>query len=408
LDLYRYLQKHDRSYQYHLVSQNGSRSEISMVSQTWQGVKWTHTILLQKPTKIRHKHLGILYITGDGPRKGDLIDLALASQASGLPVAMLFDIPNQPIDGHREDDLIAYTFEKYLEQPDPNLPLLFPMTKSAIRAMDTIQKFTRRSDDPIDEFVVVGASKRGWTTWLVGASGDRRVKAIVPMVFDNLNFAAQMHKQMENWGKYSDQIQDYTNRGLQAQLETPRGAELESMVDPYSYRRYIREPTLIVKGSNDPYWSADSLDVYWSQLHQPKWLLTVPNTGHTLGDGLMAVETIGSFAQAVAGDFAMPAIDWQYSRESGSARLVVSSKKAPYTTATLWVAESDTLDFRQAKYVRFATLDADVTSPNEAENEFDFKLSPDKNVAMFAELRYRIDGHEFSLSTPTEVFKKTP
>jgi PhoPQ-activated pathogenicity-related protein len=409
LEFYRFLAKPDRSFQFHLVSQTGNRSELSMVSQTWHGGKWTHTILLQRPVKTKYQHIGILYITGDGPRKGDLIDLALVTQSTGMPVAMLFDIPNQPIDGHREDDLIAHTFEEYLRNPDPTLPLLFPMTKSAIRAMDAIQRFTRRSADPISEFVVVGASKRGWTTWMVGASGDRRVKAIVPMVYDNLNLPAQMSHQIENWGKYSDQIQDYTRRGLQAQLATPRGSDLGAIIDPYSYRRYIRVPTLVVKGSNDPYWSVDSLDLYWKDLRQPKWLLTVPNAGHTLGDGLMAFESIGAFAQSMAGEFKMPSISWKYGQDSGVARIAVTSTNPPFSTVTLWAAQSDTLDFRQSKYERAATLDADLT-PDEKQstNEVEYRLSPGKNVALFAELRYTVDGREFSLSTPTEVFRKTP
>lgn len=33
-----------------------------------------------------------------------------------------------------------------------------------------------------------GASKRGWTTWLVGAVDTTRVMAIVPIVLDAINF----------------------------------------------------------------------------------------------------------------------------------------------------------------------------------------------------------------------------
>lgn len=412
-ELYRYLAKPDRSYSYHLVSDTPTRAEISMVSQTWHGIKWTHTILLQRPTKVRFPHIGILYITGDGPRRGDLIDLALVTQATGMPVAMLFDVPNQPIDGRKEDDLIAHTFEQYLAKPDPSLPLIFPMTKSAIRAMDTIQHFTHKSSDPINDFVVVGASKRGWTTWMVGASGDRRVKAIAPMVIDTLNFPAQMRHQLETWGKYSEQIQDYTRRGLEQELDTPRGHDLGVIVDPYSYRRNVRMPTLIVKGSNDPYWSVDALDLYWKDLSEPKWLLTVPNAGHTLGDGLMAVETIGSFAQSIAGAFPMPKIDWSYSEEGGLAKVEVKSVDPPFTTMTLWAAESDTLDFRESKYERAVTLDANLLPGDgpfkgTATSEAEYRLPSDRNVALFAELRYSINGREFSLSTPTKVYQARP
>ena len=43
--------------------------------------------------------------------------------------------------------------------------------------------------DVVDEFTVTGASKRGWTTWTIGAV-DKRVKAMAPLVLDCLNMRA--------------------------------------------------------------------------------------------------------------------------------------------------------------------------------------------------------------------------
>jgi len=43
---------------------------------------------------------------------------------------------------------------------------------------------------------------------------DNRVIAIAPMVIVMLNIAAQGPNQLDVWGQYSEQIDDYVNRGL--------------------------------------------------------------------------------------------------------------------------------------------------------------------------------------------------
>ena len=42
-----------------------------------------------------------------------------------------------------------------------------PMTKATVRAMDTLADFLS-GQQKITQFVVSGASKRGWTTWTAG------------------------------------------------------------------------------------------------------------------------------------------------------------------------------------------------------------------------------------------------
>jgi len=156
------------------------------------------------------------------------------------------------------------------------------MVKSAVKAMDAAQAFAKEKDKPITRFVVTGASKRGWTTWLTGAS-DPRVKAIAPMVIPTLNLDAQNKHQLENFGgKFSEQIQDYTDRGLIGSESKPNAKELLAMVDPYTYRNRLRLPKFQINGTNDPYWTLDSLNLYWDELVGPKWVVYLPNAGHGL------------------------------------------------------------------------------------------------------------------------------
>ena len=55
-----------------------------------------------------------------------------------------------------------------------------------------------------------------------------------------------MKNQLASWGKYSEQIHDYTERGLQLLLETDRGRALQQIVDPYHYREDLKQPKLIL------------------------------------------------------------------------------------------------------------------------------------------------------------------
>ena len=77
------------------------------------------------------------------------------------PVAVLAQVPYQPMFDRREDALIAYTFDHYLETGEPDWPLLLPMVKSAARAMDAVQAFAReRWQLPVNAFTVAGVAKR--------------------------------------------------------------------------------------------------------------------------------------------------------------------------------------------------------------------------------------------------------
>ncbi len=386
-----YLRAPDASFSYKSLTDG----RLEMVSQTWQGNPWRHTVSIVQPVKVSSRNTAILVVQGGGVNESDQAMAKLIADKTGLPIVTLYDIPNQPLYGFKEDGLIAYTFQKYIETGDASWPLLFPMAKSAIRAMDVVQKSTASSSNPLKKFIVTGASKRGWTTWFVGASRDKRVIGIAPLVIDNLNLAAQMKHQIEMWGKYSEMIADYTNRRLQELLESEKGKKLGAIVDPYSYRSSIKVPTLIVNGANDPYWTTDALNQYWNDLKQPKWVVYVPNKGHNACYSPDGLQAIGAFASSVASGSKWPALKWKLNGSSLSLTF-----GAPTLGARLWVAESDTLDFRKSEW----KLVRSVSVPSSA-----YSLSvprSSKNQAFFGQVLVDSPVGAVGVSTQMWVRKK--
>ena len=263
---------------------------------------------------------------------------------------MINKVPNQPLyDGRHEDALIAYTFDQYLKSGDASWPLLFPMVKSAVRGLDTLAQFADREwGQKLQRFVVSGASKRGWTTWLTAAA-DPRVVAIAPMVIDMLNMKAQLEWADKVYGQQSEEISDYTQLNLHLKMDDPPMVKLRSLVDPYAYRARYTVPKLLLLGCNDPYWTVDSLRHYWADLPEPKLVCQTPNAGHDLGDGKQASEAVAAFYQMVADRQPLPAMSWTLADgpDGASLRAKVSPAARRFT---LWTADSKDRDFRDEKW----------------------------------------------------------
>lgn len=377
----------------------GTVYSLKLTSQVWQGIVWEHQLRVYEPSEIKYPELMLLLISGGSqgrkPRPEDALLGFGLTRLCGARCAVLFQVPNQPLlDGKKEDDLIAETFTLYMKTGDESWPLLFPMVKSAVRAMDALQEWAKQERKPSPkQFVVTGASKRGWTTWLTTAV-DSRIAAIAPMVIDTLNMRQQMPNQLKVWGEYSEQLNDYTSRGMMEKFETPENLRLLRMVDPYYYLDRITLPKLIINGTNDRYWTLDALRFYWDELKGPKQVVYVPNAGHDLKENRnYALNGIGALFRHVAANRPMPAISWKYNDgKDGVLRLEISAVPTP-KSVQLWVARSDSLDFRKARWES-----APMRSNGSA---FEAEVRrPDKGyVSLFGDLEYEVDGLTYHLST---------
>lgn len=403
--LFEYVQAPDDTYRWEVRNEleyQGDRIyELRLYSQTWQGIEWSHILGVYAPAQPRYTDTALLFIVGGSTNSrlgaGDLMFAYQLSQATGSVVAILAQVPNQPLfGGRKEDDLIAHTLERYLETKDDTWPLLFPMTKSAVRAMDAVQEFSdQRLGRRIERFVVSGGSKRGWTSWLTAAV-DPRVAATAPMVIDMLNIPVQMAHQLEVWGEYSKQIEDYTKRNIPQRLNIPEVAEAVRMVDPYTYRERYTMPKLIVIGTNDDYWVLDALNLYWDDLPEPKHILYVPNSGHGLEDRKRATAGLGGYFRFVASRTPLPKLDWRFSEAEDRITLEVSTTPEP-VAARLWVATSEDRDFRDARW------EERPMEPSEASFRAVVPRQEGAYVAAFGELEFAIDEMRCPLSTQVHI-----
>ncbi len=328
----------------------GTVTRLEMVSQHWRDQFWSHYVVVVRPKVVRNPEIAFLFITGDGDGEKSVDMLRTIADRAGAVAAVITKIPNQPLyDGRKEDALIAYTFDQFMKTGDPTWPLHFPMVKSAARGMDTVQQFVRREfDQKIEKFVVGGASKRGWTTWLVGAV-DPRIVAIAPMVIDMLNMKAQLQWAGQMYGKQSEEIKDYTELNMEKRMDEPRMVTLRSWVDPYNYRNRYTMPKLLLLGTNDPYWVVDSLRHYWNDLPGPKLIFQTPNAGHDLGGGKEAVETLAAWFQIIADHEELPKMDWTLQPTATGASISVNVNQTA-KRIRLWTAESTDRDFRDDKW----------------------------------------------------------
>jgi PhoPQ-activated pathogenicity-related protein len=405
-DLQKYVSKPEPSFEWQVknkIEQSGDGIyDLQFVSQVWQSKKWQHQLQIYRPAETAPSSTMFLWVTGGAatPQSVSLgMDLARKIKA---PVAFVYHIPNQPLlEGNlREDDLIAETFVRYLKSRDESWPLLLPMVKSVVKAMDVLQAFGKKEwNSSMDKFIVAGASKRGWTTWLTAAV-DKRVGAIAPVVIDVLNMRAQMSRQVQTLGAYSSRLTPYSSRGLLPIPETPAGRRLLNMVDPWAYRDRLTMPKLIVNGTNDFYWATDALNLYWDGIPNNKWVLYIPNAGHNLRrqdrpqrEQLNDLVTnLAAFSRHQINRTPMPRLGWKHENVNGKLRLTIDANSAP-TGARLWIAQSATTDFRSSQWreqemtISGGKVIGDVTPPEKG------------HLAFFGELTYEIDGLHYQLST---------
>ena len=416
----RYVTEPDPSYAFKLVRTYPNIDHklhvIDMVSQTWLTDKevdrpeWRHWLSIVAPLKIESS-TALLFIRGGD--NGEPSPLALEKRLLyiatmlGVVVAELRMVPNQPLvfkssgKPRTEDALIAFAWDRYLRTGDPKWLPRLPMTKAAVRAMDTVSEFLKSKEGDgiaIDKFVISGASKRGWTTWTTAAV-DKRVAAIIPMVIDVLNLEPSMQHHYQAYGRWASAIKDYDDMGIMNWLVTPQFRSLLKAVEPYEYRDRFTMPKLMINASGDEFFLPDSSQFYFDQLPGEKHLYYVPNSSHALKEH-EAFDSLLGFLYAIVKDSPRPRFSWTLPNEGG---IVVTATDKP-SQVKLWQATNRTArDFRK-ETIGPAYRSTVLTEESEGVYRAAVSPPPQGWTAYYVELVFPGKArYPFRLSTPIRV-----
>ncbi len=387
---------------------------VDLTSQTWRSLadyrvvgtnsaEWKHYMTVVSPSANSSEPItrdtALLFIDGGGngggapdPASTDETLLLIAAATDSV-VIDLKQVPNESVEfteeaGLRtrsEDEIISYTYNQWLNAysngGDPadynSWPLLLPMVKSAVRAMDAVQDMytgrmhpavlppTTTPTSPVRKFVVSGGSKRGWTTWLTGAFesgplGAGRVKAIAPIVIDILNMPKQLEHHFSAYGYWSPAIYPYAqeqvfDRFAEDHPQHAAGLELLEIVDPYKYRCRMDDlPKYIMNSAGDEFFLPDAAQWSFAQLPGEKFLNYVPNSSHGLGDFTdlsdpnNPVSGLASFYASMLPDvFVRPSFRWSFEPDGS---ILVTVERGAVRSVKLWTSTNPSgRDFRLYK-----------------------------------------------------------
>jgi PhoPQ-activated pathogenicity-related protein len=402
----RYVARPDPSYSYKLVrtikGEGYTSAVLRMTSQTWLTAQevdhpvWEHWMVVTRPTSVMTTKAFLMIEGGSRDnREPTGVDKTMAgfALATNSVVAQLRSVPNQPItfagekEGRVEDALIAYTWDHYLHTGDERWPARLPMTKSAVRAMDTVTDFSATPEGggvKVDSFVVAGASKRGWTTWTTAAV-DKRVVAAIPIVIDTLNVEKAGAHHYSAYGFFAPSLQDYVDMKIPTWTGTPQYKALLKIEEPYEYRQRLTMPKFIINATGDQYFPPDNSQFYFDDLPGVKYLRYVPNADHSL-KGSDAAETILACYQAIVRGSPLPKFTWA-KPAPGVIRVAAQDKPA---NVVLWQATNPAArDFRLESVGKIWTSQPLAESPQEP-GVYEAKVEkPAKGwTAFFVEMTY--------------------
>eukprot|EP00008_Paramoeba_atlantica_P003694 CAMPEP_0201485748 /NCGR_PEP_ID=MMETSP0151_2-20130828/9854_1 /ASSEMBLY_ACC=CAM_ASM_000257 /TAXON_ID=200890 /ORGANISM="Paramoeba atlantica, Strain 621/1 / CCAP 1560/9" /LENGTH=488 /DNA_ID=CAMNT_0047870045 /DNA_START=39 /DNA_END=1505 /DNA_ORIENTATION=+ len=386
----------------------------------------THWLQMCVPDNLEDPSVAYMYMDGghnhpftSPPSELDFTIYIPCLESNSISLG-LYQIPNAPVvfqgdpsqKSRSEDAIIAWTWAHYFNNTlEPDWLARMPMTKAGVLAMDAAQQYwdtIRGALPPLDSFIVAGASKRGWTAWMVGAMGDPRVVAIVPVVAPVANLVPQLNEQWQSYGNWTWALADYYQMGLMGFLNLPVFQQMLDIIDPLTYREEMAKiPKYQIGATNDEFFMPDSLKWYWDDLPGPKLWRAIPNSEHSMighaKDLLRSMTTyLLSFKKGY--NITLPVYEWSISEDHRT--ITVSATTEGLTKVRVW--KSENMRHRDWRAIRCVDIRPDCSNPlavyvpdtatQVAEGVYEYTIAEAKEgrwSAFFLELEYTLlDGYD--------------
>lgn len=358
-----------------------------LTSQSWSPndavtpIYWSHQVNIFIPEHVASKHA--LLVINNGARgtqqsaektptdfSAEVLQ-AIAQKTHSIIVA-ISNVPNQPLfyqgdsQAKSEDVSVAYSWTQFLNAPQKNafMPLQIPMMAAISKAMDLAERELKPWD--IHRFIVTGISKRGWASWHA-AIVDTRVDAIVPFVFDALDFSKFMARTYQTYGhNWPIALGPYYQAGIPAKQGSPDFENLIDITDPLRYLdsdhgRRLSFTKYLVNASGDDFFAPDSARFYIHQLPGETSLRVIPNSDH-FGVRPYTKDVLVSFINRFQNKQPLPTLTSRLMQDANQSFLSLRFSEQP-VELTQWTAVNPLArDFRYACGIRYKATSIALTT----------------------------------------------
>lgn len=377
---------------------------LNVTSQEWlstdkaigpNGAVWTHQVAVVIPHKpAASKGTAIAIMTGgcnEGPPKPPdqtdeyLLMAATVADMTGLIAVIIYQIPNchivYPSDpqrkGRSEDAMIAWAWREYVDDPshDPKWLPRLPMVKAGMACMLAAQEFVTALASvestavapTITGWAVSGASKRGWTSWMVGVVGAGgmcawcpKVVALAPLVPIVPYLNHSVHMQRQSLGGFTFAFSDYLDAGVLQLFDTPEFQKGLALIEPAPtyIDRLAKLPKMAVVSSDDEFMQLDWTQHGWATLPGETHLLVAPNSEHSLSSAIPElIPSLAAFIASLdAGEPATARPQFSYAVDATTGALTVTLPAGSPTPVKVVLRHGQTTSDkrRDFRWVRFA------------------------------------------------------